>query len=330
MTLSNADYDILMREFEETRDRHQRERDERVRAAEAEIPELIELNDELRQKSLAAARQKLSAPSADTGWLSKETALILARKRQLLLSHGYAANALSLQYDCPACEDTGLANGKPCRCFQKKAARLLSRGLPPERLEEFPSFSHFSFAWYSATIIDEFSGKSQRWLAEEAVRRAICFTEEIGNPDNNLFLYGNVGVGKTYLLLCIAERLLSNGYPVYYFDAGGLFDLLADAAFRRNGRTAQDALSVSRCQVLLLDDLGTEHTNAFVKAELFQLLNERRNAGLSTVVSSNLDLNGIGDLYGERVSSRLIESNTPIRMVGSDIRLQKRLYASAP
>lgn len=326
MILSNSDYDSLMREYEETRDRHRRELEERTAAAEAKIPELAGLADELRSLSMTAARQKLADPSADTGWLSGKTSLIIAKKRQLLLANGFSADALTLHFDCPSCRDTGYIDGRPCRCFRKKIALRLSRGLKDAEFDAPASFSDFSYGWYSATIIDRFSGKTERWLAKEAVRRAVEFTENVGQPGNNLLIYGNVGVGKTYLLRCIAQKLLEEGIPVFYFDAGGLFSLLADAAFHRNGHTSGETASILHSRVLLIDDLGTEYTNTFVGTELFRILNERDNAGLSTVVSSNLDLNGIGELYGERVSSRLMESNMPIRMVASDIRLQKKMH----
>ena len=324
MVLSNADYDALMREYEETRDRHRREQEASVQAAEERIPGLAALTDELRSASLSAARQKLANANADTRWLAERTALITARKRQLLLAHGLSADALTIHYDCPVCRDTGYVNGKPCLCFRKKVAKRLSLGLEGETFADSTDFSHFSYEWYSATIIDESAGKTQRWLAENAVRRAKQFTQNIGQAGNNLFLHGNVGVGKTYLLHCIAGKLLSEGCPVYYFDAGGLFDLLADAAFRRNGRTARESDMVTRCEVLLIDDLGTEYTNTFVGTELFRLINERGNAGLSTAISSNLDPDGIGRLYGERISSRIFESYVTARMAGSDIRMQKK------
>lgn len=325
MILSNTDYDSLMREYEETRDRHRREQEERIAAAEAKLPELAALSDELRRISMTAARQKLADPSADTGWLSAKTALLLARKRQLLLSNGFSADELSLRFDCPYCQDTGYTNARPCRCLRKKIALRLSRGLEGTGTVEPADFSHFSYDWYSDTIIDKFSGKTERWLAREAVQRALAFTENIGQPGNNLLIYGNVGVGKTYLLHCIAQKLLEDGHPVFYFDAGGLFNLLADAAFRRNGHTADEATAIIHSPVLLIDDLGTEYTNAFVGTELFRILNEREHEGLSTVVSSNLDLNGIGERYSERVSSRLMENIMPIRMVADDIRIQKKL-----
>lgn len=325
MILSNTDYDFLMREYEETRDRHRREQEERIARAEADIPELAGLDDELRSLAMKAARQKLADPAADTGWLSERTSLITARKRQLLLSHGFPQDTLSLHYDCPLCQDTGYVENQTCRCLRKKTALLLSRGLEGSGFDAPADFSHFSYDWYSDTIIDGFSGRTELWLAREAVRRALEFTERVGQPGNNLLIYGNVGVGKTFLLRCIAQKLLEDGHPVFYFDAGGLFGLLADVAFRRNGHTADEAKAIIHSKVLLIDDLGTEYTNAFVGSELFRILNERENEGLSTVLSSNLDLNGIGELYGERVSSRLMESNMPIRMAASDIRIKKKL-----
>lgn len=324
MTLSNADYDSLMREYETTRDRHRREREEAVERAEARIPELRSLTDELRTASLQAARRKLADPEADTGWLREKTALITARKRQLLLAHGLAQDALDLHYDCPACKDTGYVGGRPCLCFRQKAAKKMSLGLGDETFAEDSGFSSFSFAWYSATIKDEFLGKTERWFAENAVRSAKNFVKNVGNTGNNLFLYGNVGVGKTHLLRCIARELLWKGCPVCYFDAGGLFDLLADAAFRRTPKAIRESERIERCEVLLIDDLGTEYTNAFVGAELFRLINERGNAGLSTAISSNLGPNDIGENYSERVVSRLLESYVIARMTGRDIRLQKK------
>ena len=143
--------------------------------------------------------------------------------------------------------------------------------------------------------------------------------------DNNLFLCGNTGVGKSFLSHCIMKEALDRSYSALYFTAGELFDLLADARFGRSQESLTRELPVYECDLLVIDDLGTELTNSFVAVQLFRLLNDRILRKRSTIISTNLTLNELSGIYTERVFSRITSHYTIIKLIGEDIRIQKKL-----
>lgn len=143
----------------------------------------------------------------------------------------------------------------------------------------------------------------------------------------NLFLYGDTGLGKTFLSHCIARELIESTHSVIYFSAFRLFDLFADATFGRSREDLPSELEqhVFDCDFLIIDDLGTEMTNSFVSSQLFLILNERILRRKSTLISTNLTLGTFADIYSERVFSRISSSYTMLKLIGDDIRIQKKL-----
>jgi DNA replication protein DnaC len=149
-----------------------------------------------------------------------------------------------------------------------------------------------------------------------------------GRQGGCLLLTGRPGVGKTFLTHCIAKELIDNGHSVIYYSAGELFDKLARSKFGREQDDGEDITSdeyLSSCELLIIDDLGTEMVNSFVGSALFQLLNSRISRGLGIVISTNLSVQELSRTYSERISSRILESFTLVEAFGTDIRVQKRL-----
>lgn len=144
----------------------------------------------------------------------------------------------------------------------------------------------------------------------------------------NLLFYGETGVGKTFLTHCIAKELLESAHSVIYFTAFDLFELFSAATFRRSheeDEVMQRHSSIFDCDLLIIDDLGTEMTNSFVSSQLFLCINERLMNGKSTIISTNLSLEALRDLYSERVFSRISSSFQMRKLIGKDIRLLKKL-----
>ena len=153
------------------------------------------------------------------------------------------------------------------------------------------------------------------------------FVENFDTSFENLFLYGDTGLGKTFLSHCIARELLDTTHSVIYFSAFRLFELFADATFGRNSDQMSEELEqhIFDCDFLIIDDLGTEMTNTFVSSQLFLVLNERILRQKSTLISTNLALGTFADTYSERVFSRISSSYTMLKLIGDDIRIQKKL-----
>jgi DNA replication protein DnaC len=172
---------------------------------------------------------------------------------------------------------------------------------------------------------DKTTGKTARETAVSACRAALRFIDRIGKEDNNLFIFGSTGVGKTFLTHCIAKEVLARSWSALYFTAGDLFELIADATFGRNGRNSSHLETIYACDFLTIDDLGTELTNNLVATGFYQVLNERILRQKSTIISTNLPMQEISARYSERIFSRMTSHYTIIRLIGDDIRIQKKL-----
>ena len=156
----------------------------------------------------------------------------------------------------------------------------------------------------------------------------IChqFIRDFDKTFSTLFFYGDTGVGKTFLSHCIAKELLDSTHSVIYFSAQELFQNFADKRFHRNYDSVDYSTDhIYDCDLLIIDDLGTELTNAFVNAELFSCINERLINQKSTIISTNLPLESFASAYSERIFSRISNGYTMLKLFGKDIRVQKKV-----
>lgn len=326
MPLQNSQYDIIMREYNRKQLMHRHILEEHKQEVYQKIPRLREIEREIAAVSLQAIRRRLDNSRTSVSYAYKQEIAALAReRRQLLLANGYPEDYLSMQYDCPTCQDTGYVDGQKCHCFRKAAVDLLYKQSNLEEILKKENFDSFSFSFYSDTIRNEATGLTARETAEDAVAKAKQFINNFDRRFQNLFLYGNTGVGKTFLSHCIAKELIDQAHCVIYFSAFDLFDKLAKNTFQRESGIADTQKDILECDLLIIDDLGTELTNSFVASALFQCINERIMRKKSTIISTNLSLDQFSDTYSERIFSRITSHYTMIKLIGNDIRIQKRL-----
>lgn len=138
-------------------------------------------------------------------------------------------------------------------------------------------------------------------------------------------LYGDTGTGKTFLSNCIAKSLLDQCFSVIYFTAFELFDIFEKNVFDRASDVSEIHHQIFDCDLLIIDDLGTEFSNSFTTSQLFLCLNERLLAGKSTVISTNLSMKQIAEMYSERTFSRISSNYTLLKFFGDDIRIKKKV-----
>ena len=323
MALSNAQYDAVMRIYNDRQLNNRRAQEARIREAYSRIPRLEEIAGEIASLSVRKARAVLDEGEAD---FDLQAAIDeRAEERAVLLkANGYPADYLDLQYTCPVCQDTGYVNGRKCECFLQAEVSWLYAGSHDRALLQEENFDRVGLEYYSEDIIDN-SGLSSRENALQAKETAIQFVRSFGTAAENLCIYGDTGVGKSFLSHCIAHELISRGHTVVYLTAHDLFDRLAESAFDRSPDAGDPADGIFSCDLLIIDDLGTELTNSFVSSQLFLCVNERILKKKSTIISTNLSLEKFAEIYSERTFSRILGAYRLIRLFGQDIRIQKHL-----
>lgn len=320
--LQNVQYETIMREYERRQARNRRILEERREETARKLPRLTQIDEEVASLSTQKIRELFSGSSSDIQDLREKIEALSRERRKILTENGYPEDYLDMPYDCPICQDTGFAGNEKCACFKKAETALLYDQFGRQNILQEETFDHFSFDYYSDTIINEAAGISALETARRAYNTAKGFVEHFDTSFENLFFYGDTGVGKTFLSNCIANALIRSSHCVLYFSAFDLFDLMAGSTFSREPG-APDGERIYDCDLLIIDDLGTELTNSFVSSQLFLCINERILRKKSTVISTNLTLENFSDTYSERTFSRVASNYQMVKLVGKDIRLQK-------
>ena len=322
MPLTNSQYNALMRVYEEKRAKSRDLANLHYERACQKVPELASIDASISSASLDQAKKLLAGDDTALASLKEDIRSLSDRRRRLLSDAGFPEDYLEQHFECPDCQDTGYIGSRKCTCFKKAEIELLYAQSNLNEILEKENFDSFSFDYYSATIKNEATGLSALETARRAYDTAQRFVQNFDHKFENLFLYGDTGVGKTFLSHCIARELLRSTHCVLYFSAYDLFDMMAANSFSRKD-TGTDEELIYDCDLLIIEDLGTELTNSFVSSQLFLCLNERIMRRKSTIISTNLTLKNFSDTYSERTFSRIASNYQMISLIGKDIRIQK-------
>lgn len=324
MPLSNSQYDELRREYDARQLRNQHLLERRTNAAYAQIPRLKEIDDAIASCSVAQARRLFDGDEEAISSLREQLSSYREEKAILLEENGFPADYFDPIYTCADCKDTGYIGLKRCHCFEQAAIDLVYTQSNLKEILQKENFSTFSFDYYSSEDINPATGLSSLDTARDAVLKCRNFIEHFDDTFSNLYFYGDTGIGKTFLSNCVAKELMDQGYSVIYFTAFQLFDILSKGIFKKDEDAIAAHQNIFDCDLLIIDDLGTELTNSFTTSQLFLCLNERILRKKSTIISTNLGMNQLADIYSERVLSRISSNYTLIKLFGADIRILKR------
>ncbi len=326
MALTREQYDDIMRGYMQKQNRRHQLRMQRRDEVYREIPEFKALADQVPEVAVNYLHSRLGIKegerSGSPALVRPELEKIAERKKELLRSHGYPEDYLLVAPECPLCGDTGFIDGRKCRCFKLKEIEILYSHSHLQELVKEQNFDVLSEAYYEGEDLRRFR------IAASACRRMAAEFDEVFR---NLYLYGTVGTGKSFLSICIARELLESGHSVIYFSAAALFDKLSMYSFDPKAREELRSFTADLygCDLLIIDDLGTELTNQFISAQLFTCLNERHMSRKSTVISTNLSLKEMQTRYSDRVFSRITNDYELYKLTGSDIRVLKRRQRTA-
>ncbi len=332
MPLKNDKYNQILRDYDSRRFKNKHALDKRIEEAYALIPELKTLEEEIISLSARSGRMALRGDESALLELKDKSAALKDCQTRLLAEHGLPADYLEMQYHCNKCKDTGYIGNDKCSCFKQAISDLMYSDSNIRSILATENFSKFSFRYYSDDYIDETIGLSPLTNMQKVVAGCKSFIRHFDKKRDNLLLLGNTGVGKTFLANCIARELLDKGHTVIYLTSFRLFDILEKYKFGKDEDSTYEAANqfeyILDCDLLIIDDLGTELNNAFTNSQLYLIINERLLRHKSTVISTNLSLNNINTSYGERIFSRIVSSYQVHRIVGEDIRLHKAVSGS--
>lgn len=326
MALKNSQYYGIMREYEKTRLKNHDIQTARYNEVCEKLPEFKSLDDSIAILSVQYGKKLLNGDDKAISSLKEELAILRSSKRRLLLGAGYPEDYLEPIYTCKDCKDTGYIGSEKCHCFKKAIIGLLYEQSNIKELSEDASFDNFRLDFYPASYYDKKTGRSARAMMEDALNICHQFIDTFGTEFRNLFFYGSVGVGKTFLSTCIARRIMEKEFSVLYLSAPQLFNALAQTTFDRKDVDAQNMGEyIFGCDLLIIDDLGSEYTNQFIASQFFTCINERLLHKKSTIISTNLSLESLANLYTERSFSRITSSYSMLKIVGDDIRIKKKI-----
>ena len=327
MGLTNTQYNAIMRDYQKQQSRNQREMTRRREEIYSRFPEFSAIDASIAAASTSCARRLLEGEDASPDRLRKQLSSLSAKKAAILEKAGYPPDYLEPSYRCKDCQDTGYIGQEKCHCFRQASIDLLYMQSNLREILKTENFSTFSLDYYSDRIKDPVTGMTAAQTARRALEECRRFVTDFDNSFENLFLYGDTGLGKTFLSHCIAKELLDHTHSVIYFSSFRLFELFADSTFGKNENRDPAELEqhIFECDFLIIDDLGTELVNSFVSSELFHIINERILRRKSTLISTNLTLATFADTYSERVFSRISSNYTMLKLIGDDIRLQKKI-----
>ncbi len=329
MPIKNDQYNQILREYDRRRFQNKHDLDRRREEAFEMIPELKQLEDCMISLSAQSGRLSLRGDDSELAQLKDRLIDLKARQIELLVEHNLGADYLEFRYQCQKCKDSGFVGTEKCTCFKQAIADLIYDASNLKSILNKENFKHFSFSYYSDDYIDETLNLSPRSNMQKIVAASKQFIHHFNVKHDNLLFMGNSGVGKTFLANCIARELLDKGYTVIYLTAFRMFDILERHKFGKEEDSTYIAATqfdyILDCDLLIIDDLGTELNNAFTNSQLYLVINERLLKQKSTIISTNLSLDNMNANYGERIFSRLISSYSIQRMIGEDIRLHKAL-----
>ena len=294
----------------------QEARSEQIRR---EIPETAELERQLRSVCMEIAGAIGSGQCSEKIRAIEQHSLEAdAMLKKLLAAHGYPEDYLDVHYTCSACSDTGFVGGKPCTCLERETGRISAEELNRHSRLALSGFETFSLHYYSNLPTEQYLAMEQNL--------AFCrqYAAEFSpSVQNNILMLGNTGLGKTHLSLAVAAELLKNGYSVIYDSAGSMLHHLELEHFGK--QEGSDTLELLlECDLLILDDFGTEFDTSFTRSMIYTIINSRINAGKPMIINTNLTSNEIRERYGDRILSRLLYASKILCFYGKDIRIQKR------
>ncbi|MDK2564518.1 ATP-binding protein [Romboutsia sedimentorum] len=321
----------ILRSYEKRRDLAKLQLEERQKDVYSQIPEIKDIDEEISKLGLSLIKLVLQNPK-DKDYIvadAKDKIDKLKEKKDFLLNKfNVPSGYLEIMYNCKVCNDKGfLQSGQKCNCFKQEIVNEAYKMSNLSRMLNTQNFSNFDGSLFSAKKAEGFN-VSPRQSISEIFNICDDFVKnfEIDNNENLLF-YGDTGLGKTFMSNCIAKEILDKGHIVIYQTAFKMFEIIEDYKFKNADEhiSKDNYNNIFECDLLIIDDLGTELANSFTNSELFNILNTRLLNGKKTIISTNLTPSQLGEDYTQRIFSRIFDRFRMVKFIGDDLRWAQQI-----
>ena len=308
--------------LEEIKAENQAEHNRRLSLIYSRIPEIQTIDERMRRQMTELVRITISRKGDVKEQIKKlenENLDLQMRKAELLTAAGFPTDYMEDIYSCRLCKDSGVYEGGVCSCLEKLYNQALTEELGVLLKNGDECFEKFRLDLYPEDARDTMS------IVYESCRK---FAENFPDVSSNLLLQGGTGLGKTYLSACIARVVAKKGLSVCYDTAAAALDSFERQKFSRNPEDSEAAsLKVQRmlsCDLMILDDLGTEMVTPISISALYTLINTRLASGKKTIISTNYSMDELQRKYSPQICSRIEGEFLRLPFVGKDIRLIKK------
>lgn len=287
------------------------------------LPELETIRQRLAQIGLNISKVFLYSEDkqADIDKLMQESLELQEQKKKILADNGYSEDALSVQYTCPVCKDTGFVKNRMCKCHIELLKDIERSNLSKIAPVEDCTFDTFDVNYYPDETMD--NGISPRNKAEKIKNSCRKYAVNFTTSSPNIMFMGGTGLGKTHLSLAIANVVINRGYSVVYGTTQNILGDLQNENFGRDENIRYNERAVLNCDLLILDDLGTEFKSSYTVACLYNIINSRISSKRPTIISTNIGFDELEEKYDQRIVSRVAGEYTKFMLVGNDIRYIK-------
>ena len=311
----------------ERRRENKKNQEARIREVYEKIPQIKAIDQLIKKTGFNSL--KLASKKIDTRTSEEKIKNLKKEKDKLLVENGYKTDYMDLKYHHDLCKDTGFVGTRPCSCRKQLIIE--------ENYEKSGLRSAINRENFNTFNLSLFSKNPYMNMGVSPYENMLSIVSEIKDYINNfdkqtgnIFIWGDVGRGKTFLINSIAKELLDRNYSVVYMTSTKLFKFLNDYhwAFEdRRSKLESEYELIFACDLLIIDDLGAETHRSTDQSNLFDVVNERLNKGLPIILSSNLNEDMIGEIYGPREFSRILGNNSKTyEIFGEDLRLKGTDY----
>ncbi len=317
---------IVANTYEFIRDKHIKALEERQQEVYTKIPRIVIIEDALRDYGIELSKLVLTNPEqieSATQSIQKQVNLLKQEKAILLAENNLPISYLDMAYECDICHDSGFnKKGKRCTCFKQKMINHAYDMSNVSHILSKENFTTFNIDLYSDDPV-EGQEVSPRENMKQVLFKAEGFVHNFNlESQENLLFFGPTGLGKTFLCNCIAKALLDKEKLVVYQTSFKILEILENYKFKNKANpVVEDSYRMLfDCDLLIIDDLGTEMTNSFTNTELFNIINTRMLNQKKVVISTNLSLQEFFETYGDSVGSRILGTYDSLEFYGQDIR----------